>query len=79
MAEGADRDRALRNLVRAAPLGRLEAWHELRKEVEAWLDRAELELVRACRSRLPPDTWDEIGRALEMSHTQAQRKFKHRL
>jgi hypothetical protein len=52
---------------------------ELRREAEALMDAVELELVRAARSRPTPVTWERIGKALGVSHTQAQRRFKDRL
>ena len=75
----------LGNLANPDPLARLKAIHQLgdrmRKELDAWIDLAELEQVRQARTR-PRQTrpsWEEIGRALGVTHTQARRRFADRL
>ena len=71
------------NLAAAHPLARLKAIHELgrllREQVDEWVDRAELEQVRAARTMRPQPSWQKIGRALGVSHTQARRRFADRL
>ena len=76
---------AVRNLATAPSLGRLEALHELgqllRDALDELVDDAELEAVRALRSGSPQGraSWESIGRALGVSHTQAIRRFGDRL
>jgi hypothetical protein len=79
-------ERELRNLAGAHPLARLEAIHQLgqvlRAELDAWVDLAELEQVRAARSmaRSVRPSWGDIGVALGgLSHTQAIRRFRDRV
>ena len=72
---------AVQNLATAPSLGRLEALHEpgglLRGAVEDLVDAAELGAGRALRSRSNEGwaSWETIGRALGVSHTQAIRRF----
>ena len=81
MDEGFERE--LRNMAGAHPLTRLEAIHDLgerlRAELDGWIDAAELAQVRVARTDFKRGTWQEIGKALGVSHTQAQRRFKDRL
>ena len=78
-----DADILLGNLAGAHPLARLKATHEignlLRGDLEEWIDRAELEQVRAARKLRPQPSWGEIGRALGVSHTHARRRFADRV
>ena len=73
--------RELGNLSHPHPLARLRALHEigraLRAELDAAIDEAELAQVRAARSQRK--TWDEIGKALGVTHVQAHRRFAARI
>jgi hypothetical protein len=84
-----DLNRYLGNLATSGDaVGRLKAVHQvgvvLRQELEAALFEAELAQVRQARSpqvrqgrsRKPkPHSWEEIGRAIGVSHVQARRRY----
>lgn len=78
-----DADILFGNLAGANPLTRLKAIHELgqilRDELDAWVDRIELEQVRAARKMRPQPSWEKIGGVLGVSHTQAIRRFAERV
>ena len=69
----------LQNLAGANALTRLKAVHEIGKLLARAIDLAELEQVRVARSKRPPDTWREIGDVLNISHTEAMRRFAKRV
>lgn len=78
-----DLDRELGNLAHQDALARLRAIHEIGKILAAELHEAILQAeaaqVRVARSRYKPAPWAEIGRAIGVTHTQAQRRYKDRI